>query len=159
MCLGIIFIQQNYIQCVIQFSKFFGFFLCSLLMSHNRTPVVALWVKSQLGSMRTQVQSLALLSGLRIWPCHELQCRLQMWLRSGIAVAVVQAGSCGSDSAPVLGTYICCRYGPKKQNKTKNTYHIAFLCHWVKNSELLKLTQKNFQYLHVFLLMITLIGY
>ena len=30
-----------------------------------------------------------LLSGLRIQCCHELQCRSQMWLGSGIAVAVV----------------------------------------------------------------------
>ena len=36
-----------------------------------------------------QIQSLASLSGLRIWCCHELQCRLQMQLRYGIAVAVV----------------------------------------------------------------------
>ena len=39
--------------------------------------------------MRMQVQSLALLSVLRIWHCYELWCRLQMWLRSGIAVAPV----------------------------------------------------------------------
>ena len=41
-----------------------------------------------LGTMRLQVQSLALLSGLRIWYCHELWFRLQTWLGSGIAVAV-----------------------------------------------------------------------
>ena len=29
------------------------------------------------------------LSGLRIWHCHDLWCRLQMQLRSGVAVAVV----------------------------------------------------------------------
>ena len=33
--------------------------------------------------------SLALLTGLRIQCCHELWCRSQTWLRSGIAVAVV----------------------------------------------------------------------
>ena len=46
-------------------------------------------------------------------------CSLQMWLRSGVAVAVVQAGSCNSDSTPPLGTSICCGCGPrgkKKQN-------------------------------------------
>ena len=32
--------------------------------------------------MRLQVWSLALLSGLGIRPCHELWCRLQMWLGS-----------------------------------------------------------------------------
>ena len=44
---------------------------------------------AQLVSMRTQVQSLASLSGLRIWHCHGLWCRLQMWLGSCIAVTVV----------------------------------------------------------------------
>ena len=34
--------------------------------------------------MRTLVQSLALISGLRLQRYHELWCRLQMWLRSGI---------------------------------------------------------------------------
>ena len=29
------------------------------------------------------------ISGLRIWHCCELWCRLQMWLRSHIAMAVV----------------------------------------------------------------------
>ena len=33
-----------------------------------------------LASMRTWVQSLASLSGLRIQHCHELRCRWQMWL-------------------------------------------------------------------------------
>ena len=37
-----------------------------------------------------------LLNGLRIWHCGELQYRLQMQLRSGVAVAAVQAGSCSS---------------------------------------------------------------
>ena len=54
--------------------------------------------------MRLQVQSLASLSGLRIRLCHELWCRPKMWLGSGIAVAVVQSGSCSSDSTPSLGT-------------------------------------------------------
>ena len=38
--------------------------------------------------MRTQVQSLASLSGLRIWHCPELWCRLQMQLGSCVAVAL-----------------------------------------------------------------------
>ena len=36
--------------------------------------------------MRMQVRSLASFCGLRIWHCHELWCRLQTRLRSGIAV-------------------------------------------------------------------------
>ena len=64
--------------------------------------------------MRTGVQSLALLSELRIQHCRELHCRLQMRLRSGVAVAVAEAGSYSSDSTPSLGTSVCCGCGPKK---------------------------------------------
>ena len=39
----------------------------------------------------------------------------QLGQGSGIAVAVVQASSCGSDSAPHLGTSICHGCGPKKK--------------------------------------------
>ena len=42
----------------------------------------------QLVSMRMQVRFLTSLSGLRILCCHELWWRPQMWLRSGVAVAV-----------------------------------------------------------------------
>ena len=66
--------------------------------------------------MRTPVQSLALLSGLRIQLCHELWCRLQRWLRSQVTVAVAaaQAGSYSSNSTPSLGTSVCCGCSPKK---------------------------------------------
>ena len=47
--------------------------------------------------MRLQVQSLALLRGLRIQHCRELWCRSQTRLGPGVAVAVVEAGSCGYD--------------------------------------------------------------
>ena len=40
--------------------------------------------------MRLQVRSLALLSGLRLWHCCELWCRLQTWLRSRVAVALLR---------------------------------------------------------------------
>jgi len=39
-------------------------------------------------SMRMQVRSLASLSGLRIWFCHELRCRSRTWLTSRVAVIV-----------------------------------------------------------------------
>ena len=51
-------------------------------------PVVAQQKRIWLVSVRTQIRSLALLSGLRIWHCHELWCRSQTWLRSNVAVAV-----------------------------------------------------------------------
>uniref|UniRef100_A0A8C3WX78 Uncharacterized protein n=1 Tax=Catagonus wagneri TaxID=51154 RepID=A0A8C3WX78_9CETA len=43
----------------------------------------------------------------------------QMRLGSGVAVAVVQAGSCSSDSTPSQGTSICCGYNPKNTKKKK----------------------------------------
>ena len=68
---------------------------------------------SQLVAMRTQVQSLALLIGLRTQHCHKLWCSSQIRLRSGVPVAVVQASSCGSNENPSLGTSICHRCSPK----------------------------------------------
>ena len=84
-----------------------------------------------LRSMRMQVQSLALLSGSEIRCCHELWCRSQAWLRSCIAVAVVQACSCSSNSTPSLGTSMCRGCVPKKHktktktNKQKNSSQVA----------------------------------
>ena len=50
-----------------------------------------LWLsglRAQQSVRRVKIWPLASLSGLRIRHCHELQCRCQMWLRSGVAVAV-----------------------------------------------------------------------
>ena len=66
--------------------------------------------------MRIQVWSLASLSGLRIWHCHELWWRSQMLHGSQVVVAVVQASSCSSNSTPTLGTSIC--HTPKRKKKT-----------------------------------------
>ena len=49
--------------------------------------------------------------------CRELWCRLQTGLRSGVAVAVVKAGTYSSDSTPSLGTSICRGCGPRKDKK------------------------------------------
>lgn len=71
-------------------------------------------------NMRTQVQSLATLSRLRIWHYCELRCRRKTRLRFGIAVAVAQTSICTSDSTPslelphTLGTAL-----RKKQKKNK----------------------------------------
>ena len=77
-------------------------------------PVMAQWKQIRLASMRTQVRSLASLSGLRMQHCYERWCNSQMMLRSGIAVAVVQASSHSSDSTPSLETSISHGWGPKK---------------------------------------------
>ena len=60
-------------------------------------PIVAQWKQTQLVSTKIQLRSLASLSGLRIWHCHELWCRSQMrlgsellwlWRRPGATVLV-----------------------------------------------------------------------
>ena len=71
--------------------------------------------------MRMWVWSLALLNGLRIWCCCMLWHRLHMRLGSDVAVAVVQTGSCSSNSVPGLGTLICHRCVYKKKNFLKST--------------------------------------
>ena len=87
-------------------------------VSHTRLPIknawvgvptVAQWKRTQLGSMRMWIPSLASLSGSRIWHCHELWCRLKTQLRSDVAVAVAQASSYSSDSTPSLETSMCLR--------------------------------------------------
>ena len=53
--------------------------------------------------MKTQVQPLALLSGLRIWHCREPWCRSQTQLRFGVAVVRLAAATLTLS----LGTSIC----------------------------------------------------
>ena len=89
--------------------------------NNSGVPIVAQWLTIRLGTMRLRVRSLASLSGLRIWCCHELRCRLQTWLGSGVAVDVVQADGYSSHSTPSLGTSICCKYGPKKTHIPKKS--------------------------------------
>ena len=60
-------------------------------------PIVAQQKRIQIGTMRLWVPYLALLSGLRIRYCHELWCKSQMRLGSGIAAALLKASSYSSD--------------------------------------------------------------
>ena len=53
-------------------------------------PIVAQQKQIGLGTMRLHIRSLAPLSGSRIRCCHELWCRSQMRLGSGVAVAVAR---------------------------------------------------------------------
>ena len=62
---------------------FFGFFLIII-----GVPVLAQQKRIRLGTMRFWIQSLALLSGLRIRHCQELWCGSQTRLGSVIAVAL-----------------------------------------------------------------------
>ena len=55
-----------------------------------------------------------------------LWCRLQTRL-SRVVVAVVQAGSCSSDSTCSLGISICRRCSPRKGRKNNNNKKFNFL--------------------------------
>ena len=72
-----------------------------LKSEHADIPVVAQQVTNRLVSMRIQVQTLDMLSGLRI------QALLWLW------------HSCSSDVTPSLGTSICHRLGHKKKEKKR----------------------------------------
>ena len=71
--------------------------------------------QTQRVSMRMWVPSLALISGLRIWHCCELWCRVQTRLGSG---------SCSSDSTPSPGTSLGRACGPKRPNKQTKDYRV-----------------------------------
>ena len=86
-------------------------------------PVVAQGKQIWLASRRTHVQSLALLSRLRIWRCHELWSRSKTWLGSWVAVAVASDHS--SNSIPSFGTSIWHGCSPKKDQKKKKILSLA----------------------------------
>ena len=69
--------------------------------------------------MRMLVRSLASLSGLRIRHCHELWCRSQTQLRSGIEVAVVKACGYSSDSTLSPKPLYAADVPPPKKGKKK----------------------------------------
>ena len=69
--------------------------------------------------MRTWVQSLMSLGGLRIHRFCELQWRSQLQLRSYIAVVLALAGSYSSDLTLDLETSMCWGCSPKKTKKKK----------------------------------------
>ena len=72
--------------------------------------------------MRTKVQTLALLSGLRIQPCCKLWC---VGLRHGLDPMLLwlwySPGGYSSNSTPSLGTSICLRCGPKNTRVCTHT--------------------------------------
>ena len=85
-------------------------------------PVMAQWLTTPTRNHEVAVRSLALLSGLRIWRCHELWCRLQTWLGFRVAMSLASAGIYSSNWTPSLGTSVCRGSSPrngKKINKIK----------------------------------------
>ena len=97
--------------------------ICSQLIKkylYLGVPIVAQWKWTRVVSMRMGVWSLASFSRLRMRHCHELWCRLQMWLGSGIAVTVAEAGRYSSNSTPSLGTF-CATYAALKRQTDRQT--------------------------------------
>ena len=89
------------------------------LKKNQGVPLGAQWLPTQILPMSLWVWSLAPLSWLRIYCCHELFCRWQMLLGSHVVVAVVSALSYSSDSTPHLGTSVCCACSSKNTKKKK----------------------------------------
>ena len=82
-------------------------------------PVVAQQIKNRIGICEDTGLILASLSGLRIQPCCKLQPRSKIQLGYLVAVTVVLAGSCSSDSTPSQGTSICHKFGHRRKEKKK----------------------------------------
>ena len=59
-------------------------------LSRFGVPIIMQQKQIRLGTMRLWVQFLASLGRLRIRCCSELWCRLQTWLRSDVAMAVIR---------------------------------------------------------------------
>ena len=81
-------------------------------------------IQIQLVSLRMWIRSLALLSGLGIWSCHELWCRSQT-LSSGPELLWV--GNYSSDLTPSLGTSVFHMCGTKKPEEKKGKKFLAWL--------------------------------
>ena len=99
------------------FVVFSSFYLVPLIIASPFGEFPLRLSRTRLVSMRMWVWSLAALSGLRIQHFCELWYKLQTQLRSRVAVAVVLAGSCSSNSSPSQGPSICLEWSPKKKKK------------------------------------------
>ena len=98
--------------------------LPQLKIIFSRVPIMAQGKWILLVSMRMRVQFLALISRSGSQSCHELWCRSQTQLGSGIVMAVAKARSCSSDLIPSLGISIChrCRCKKKKIKYINNNF-------------------------------------
>ena len=61
-------------------------FVCDYKLNISGVPVVAQQNRIRLGTVRLRVRSLTLLSGLRIWHCHELWDVARIWRCCGYGV-------------------------------------------------------------------------
>ena len=70
-----------------------------------------------------------------------------MWLGAGVAAA--QAGICGCDSIPSLGTSMCRRCSPKKTKKKKKKKKIKIRIHAPPNKEDIGLDPRKSEMLRI----------
>ena len=77
--------------------------------------------------MRTWVRFLVSLSGLRIQCCHELWCRLQTWLRSGVAVLWCRLAAVAPTQPPAWERPYATSTALKKKRKKKKEF-APFCC-------------------------------
>ena len=117
---------------------------------YHGVPVVGQQERIQLGSMRMWVPSLASLSGSVIQHCCELWCRSQTWLGPCVSVTVVKADSSSSNSAPSLGTSICC-VALKGQKKKKILSLLITVIEWIINFIFYFLKKYSFKLWYAFL--------
>ena len=94
--------------------------LCFTVMEIG-VPIVAQQKLTQLVSMRTQVRSLASISGSGIRHCGELWCRSQTGTDPTLLWLWWRPGSYSSDSTPSLGTSICHTCSPSKKTHNQTT--------------------------------------
>ena len=106
------------------------------ITSDGGVPIVTQQNRIGLASMRMQVRTLALLSGLRTWHCRELWCRWQTWLGSGMVwlwhglAAAALIGPLAWELPYAVGTALKRQKNKTKQNTDKwvNTNSIFLLC-------------------------------
>ena len=108
--------------------------------------VVAQWLTNPNRNHEVAVRSLALLSVLRIWRCHDLWCRLQMWLGSGGAVAMAQADGYSSNWTPSLETSICLGSSPRNSKKTKKKKKNTYVAIVMSNMQMILKTTQDAQH-------------
>ena len=109
------------------------FFLAFFFLHSNNSilgvPTVAKGKQIGLVSMRMRVWSLAFLSGSGIWRCLGLWCRLQMWLRSCIAVtmSVAPIGHLAWEFPYATGVALKSDNQPTPPKKTPKNLHPTLL--------------------------------
>ena len=101
-----------------------------LIKSLFGVPVMAQQKRIPLRTMRLRVLSLASLSGLKIWRCHELWRRSQTQLGSGVAVALARAATT-APIRPLAWEPPCATCAALERQKTKKKKKVSLRFHLI----------------------------